>query len=105
MPKKKKNTKKPRFKTSFPLQRDEKGKVTPVEGVKGGFADTLKEKGKWEKAEKDYKSKQAARDREFRAGVKRFFKKVLSGATTTKMKARLKDLEKSMYPNRFPRKK
>ena len=98
MPKKKK-------KTSFPLQRDKKGKVTPVEGVTGPFADTWKEKKKWEKAEKDYKRKEAARDREFRAGVKRFFKKVLSGATNEAIRKRTKELEKSMFPNRFIKKK
>ena len=42
-----KRRKKPRVKTSFPLKRDEKGKVTPVEGVKGPFADTVKEKEKY----------------------------------------------------------
>jgi|TARA_R100000501_G_C2615556_1_gene109231 hypothetical protein len=51
----------PAPRTSFPLQRDKKGKVTPVKGVKGGFAKAVKEKKKWQESKKDYRRKEAAR--------------------------------------------
>ena len=97
MPKKKK-------KTSFPLQRDKKGKVTPVEGVTGPFADTVKAKKKWEESKKDYNRKQRARDEKFRSGVKKFVKRILSGGKRKAVTQRLKNLE-TMYPKKFIRRK
>ena len=111
-----KRRKKPRFKTSFPLKRDEKGKVTPVEGVKGPFADTVKEKERYLEGEKEFRRKERERSERINqqiketiksigSGIKKFAVKTLSGARGDAMRKRARELEKTIYPNRFIRRK
>ena len=64
-----------------------------------------REREKWLEEEEKYRKFERDRDREFRADVKKFVKRIFSGATNKAIRERQKKYEKSMFPNRFIQRK
>ena len=91
-------------KTSFPLQRDAKGTVTPVKGVKGVFADTVKAKKKWEESKKEYRRKDDARKKRLKKEKELRLKKAEKEGIGRSVEDLGKAIQGRLYPFKYYRK-